>query len=97
MLQGDLFSFLFILLLASLVPMITSLVMAISLYQVKDIIGNSNLSGITALLLLFALFLGLFGALVSASAYVLLAILFFQANMPETDEWLSKSKSDHTW
>lgn len=95
--QGDLFSLLFILLLASLIPMITSLVMAISLYQVKDIIGNSNLAGITALLLLSALFLGIIGALVSAVAYMLLAILFSQAEIPETDGWLSKSKSDHTW
>jgi len=95
--QAGIIDYLLISLIVGFVAMILSLMIGISLYQVRNVIGNQNLATITAILVLATVFLGWYGTLIAPFTYLLLAILFFQAKMPETDGWLAKSKTDHTW
>ncbi len=92
--QANILSLILFLLIASLISMVSSLIIGISLYQVKDVIGNRDLATVTAGLFLVSI---LFAGVLLIVAYLLLAILFLQAKMPETDEWLQKSKSDYEW
>lgn len=94
LLQTDLFSLLFLVLFSSFVSLISSLTAGISLYQVKDVIGNRDLAIVAAG---FFLFSAVLVWIVIIVAYLLLAILFLQAKIPETDEWLKKPKSEFNW
>jgi len=97
--QVDMFSLAITGLLVGGVTTVSTILEIIALYQVKDFVGNANLVIIIILLMFAPIVLLFWGLIIIPFTNLLLAILFFQAKMPETEEWLRrpKSKSNYDW